>query len=306
MENFILSRKANGFAPRTLKEYTWHIRKFFATIPEAWTGGTASMKTAVLRYMSPTPPLGPVAHNHRKKFLGCFFSWCVQEGALAENPMGAVKYRRETPRIGRGSIDDVLKVLSSLGACDAFTSARDRALILFQLDTGIRPKEALSLLPGDIGEDFDLARIRPEEAKTREPRTVFVSETTSSALRGLMAQRPEGWGCTVPVFCSWKGEPMSSHAWGHRFKKLGAAVGVTVSPYDLRHLFALSYLRNGGNLLSLRATMGHHTLSTTERYVALALDDLKDAHAAASPVSRAMGANAATQKATRKGGARHG
>jgi len=242
----------------------------------------------VLRYMTPEEPLSPVAHNHRKKFLGCFFSWCEEEALIPENPMRGIKYRRETPRIGRGSLGEVEKILASLEPCDAFTAARDRALILLQLDTGIRPKEALSLIPDDVSLDTGAIRIRPEEAKTREARTVFISPLTASALQELMERRVPDWGKSTPVFCSWTGTPMAPGAWGHRFKKLGSAVGVKVSPYDLRHLFALSFLRNGGNLLTLRATMGHHTLSTTERYVALALDDLKSAHAKASPVARGI------------------
>jgi len=56
--------------------------------------------------------------------------------------------------------------------------------------------------------------------------------------------------------------------------------------YDLRHAFALSYLRNGGNTLSLQRILGHTDLTMTKRYVAYTLGDIKEQHAHASPVNR--------------------
>jgi integrase len=56
--------------------------------------------------------------------------------------------------------------------------------------------------------------------------------------------------------------------------------------YDLRHAFALSYLRNGGDTLSLQRIMGHTDLTMTKRYVAYTLGDIKEQHAHVSPVNK--------------------
>jgi len=50
--------------------------------------------------------------------------------------------------------------------------------------------------------------------------------------------------------------------------------------------FALSYLRNGGDTLSLQRIMGHTDLTMTKRYVAYTLGDIKEQHAKALPVDK--------------------
>lgn len=42
--------------------------------------------------------------------------------------------------------------------------------------------------------------------------------------------------------------------------------GVRFSPYTLRPSFAVNYLRDGGNLEYVRRTLGHASLSTTQKY----------------------------------------
>ncbi|NLZ51754.1 MAG: site-specific integrase, partial [Thermoanaerobacteraceae bacterium] len=65
--------------------------------------------------------------------------------------------------------------------------------------------------------------------------------------------------------------------------------GYKITPYDLRHSFALLYLRNGGNVFTLQRTLGHTDLNMTKRYLALTGEDLKVEHEKATPVSDIVG-----------------
>jgi integrase/recombinase XerD len=60
--------------------------------------------------------------------------------------------------------------------------------------------------------------------------------------------------------------------------------GVHVAPHKLRHTFAITYLRAGGNAFALQKVMGHTTLNTTLTYVALSTEDLIAEHREHSPV----------------------
>ena len=62
-------------------------------------------------------------------------------------------------------------------------------------------------------------------------------------------------------------------------------MGVKIRPYDLRHTFALQFLRNGGHALALQKMLGHADLTMTKRYVALAQQDIREQHAFASPLN---------------------
>jgi site-specific recombinase XerD len=60
-------------------------------------------------------------------------------------------------------------------------------------------------------------------------------------------------------------------------------------PHRFRHTFALKFLRNGGNQLTLMRLMGHTSLEMTKRYVALVQADLKEQHRKFSPGDRING-----------------
>jgi len=97
--------------------------------------------------------------------------------------------------------------------------------------------------------------------------------------------RHEDWKDTVPVFCSAEGTPLTRHTWGDRLEKYSDQLETKILPYDLRHAFALQFLRNGGHALALQRTLGYTDLTMTKRYVSLTQQDLHEQHAIASPLN---------------------
>jgi integrase/recombinase XerD len=73
------------------------------------------------------------------------------------------------------------------------------------------------------------------------------------------------------------------------FKAIGAKLGITgvrFSPHTLRHTFAVSYLRAGGNLFYLSKILGHSSVTTTQKYLqSVGVDDLQAVHDRLSPLS---------------------
>ena len=56
---------------------------------------------------------------------------------------------------------------------------------------------------------------------------------------------------------------------------------------ELRHSFAISFLRNGANPFELQIALGHTTLEMTRKYTqALGFEDVFKRHVMASPVDR--------------------
>jgi site-specific recombinase XerD len=54
-------------------------------------------------------------------------------------------------------------------------------------------------------------------------------------------------------------------------------------PHKLRYTFNTNFLRNGGNLESLKRLMRHTDIKTTQRYLSLQTEDLLNEHIKASP-----------------------
>jgi site-specific recombinase XerD len=61
----------------------------------------------------------------------------------------------------------------------------------------------------------------------------------------------------------------------HRLKvRLG--IQESISPHKWRHTFATHFLHRGGNLETLRLILGHTNLKTTQKYLHLTKDNVRE------------------------------
>lgn len=282
LTRFLAWKKAQGAAPRTLQGYNEIITLFFRRFPTAWS---ATCRECIAAFLA-QEGICTTTHNMRLKSLRPFFQFAAREGAFSESPASEFRMRKgDTSRIVDHPMEDVKKILDVIGT-DTFPALRDSTLLLFSLDSGIRPSEALQLRPSDIDAHLRRAVIRAATAKTRTGRNVYFSERTAAMIDRLIQVRPQEWDNAVPVFCTSYGGEWNTHAWTVQLRRYAQKAGLKrFSAYDLRHQYAIEYLRNGGDVFTLQRGMGHSTLAMTEKYLALSDDDVRQAHEKASPVA---------------------
>ncbi len=138
--------------------------------------------------------------------------------------------------------------------------------MLTQLDCGIRPNEALQLKISDFDFKHYCVIVPEKVAKTRHSRTLSLSIETVRAITKLINYRPSDWKNDIPVFCSCEGETLCSDVMSRRFAKYSQKLDVYITPYAMRHCFALYYLRNGGGSLHLQRLMSHESLDMCRKY----------------------------------------
>jgi site-specific recombinase XerD len=298
LEEFLTFKRAQGRSPRTLQDYDGTVHLFFKRYPLAWN--SPNLKMHLMDFL--TKSKCPATYNIRLAYLKCFFSWLVDEEIVSANPLSDFKQRKESPRIVNIA-PKILKELLTLPKLSTYSGMRDYALLLLHLDTGIRPLEALTLLPSDFNYRGREVTVRAENAKTRISRTLPLSDITAKAIKKLLETRPSKWNGESPIYANWEGNVMRVETWAQRVKELYAAhLGVSLRPYDLRHAFALNFLRNGGNVFALQRIMGHSNLDMTKRYLALTSQDIQGEHAKSSPLTKIAGRKArAVRLGTGKG-----
>ncbi|MBT9281306.1 MAG: site-specific integrase [Hydrogenibacillus schlegelii] len=280
LAEFLLHKRAAGVREETLRGYERHVKQFFNRYPQAWDD-ISTLRQSAFEWLS--EPVKPATYNLRLVYLRAFLEWSREQGYAGDNPLRKFKRRKADSRIVQLS-EETLRALLRLPDQKTFSGLRDYALLLLTLDTGIRPNEAFQLL----AEDFDFrtltVRIRAEVAKTKNSRILPISPQTAQAVRKLIQAHHPDWSGKAPVFCTFDGQPLNRHSWNDRLEMYSKRLGVKIRPYDLRHAFALLFLRRGGHAFALQRVMGHADMSMTKRYVALTQEDLKDIHTAATPL----------------------
>jgi integrase/recombinase XerD len=165
---------------------------------------------------------------------------------------------------------------------------RDRALILFLLDTGVRASELCDLTVADVDLATGTARVRGKghlNAGAGKLRLVRLGKRTRHALWLYLADRAVLATADAPVFATRAGETWNRIHLRTHLHRLGLRADVArCYPHRFRHTFALNYLRNGGDIYTLQQQLGHSSLEMVRRYLALAQADAEAAHRRASPV----------------------
>lgn len=215
--------------------------------------------------------------------LSAFFHWCVEEGLLTKSPMEKI-VKPKVPKIikERFSEEDVRKLIDTCKEYPAAIAARNRALLLFLLDTGVRAAEICSLTLDRLDLEHGRAHVTGKGSKDRE---VFLGKNARRVLWQYITVHRPGHGDATHVFLTSRAAPITTDELGRILRHLGERAGVAhVHPHRFRHTAARLFIRNGGDAFSLQRLLGHEGLETTRRYVELEREDIEKAHERASPV----------------------
>ena len=247
-----------------LPEGRWGERGETRQIHEATTTGRG-YKPASVRYRG----VSPRTTANYWRLLRTFCGWLVAQGQLDTSPFATLKQPIARPDQIRPFTEDELRSLLDGAACGKYPR-RDRAMILFLLDTGLRASELCALSWGNVD---TLRRAATVVGKGNKKRECYWSKETAMAL-WQWAQESGRDGKDKPVFASMGGNRPGTHLTRGGLQKiigqLGEAAGIEgarCSPHTLRHTFAVMFLRAGGSQFALMDALGHTNLEMSRRYV---------------------------------------
>jgi site-specific recombinase XerD len=135
--------------------------------------------------------------------------------------------------------------------------ARDHAVLMLMLDSGLRLSEVIGLRAADLEVEAGYVKIMGKGAKERI--VPFGASTQKSLWRYYSHYRRQV--ANDAFFLQLDGRPLSKNSLTLVFKRLGQRAGVRrLHTHLCRHTFATQYLINGGDVFSLQQTLGHTTL----------------------------------------------
>lgn len=274
--DFLLDCQGRNLRPATIDTYRRQLRFFatYAQVEDLVDVTPAIIRAYLVRELG--RGLSPASVQTAVRTLRVFFNWAVAEGMIEASPMANVKApRADEPDPDSFSVGEVRRLLDD-------ATPRDRALLLFLLDTGARMSEAAAVVDSDI--DFNLGSVRLTRTKTRRPRSVFLGSHTTAALLRYMERRPGGAGGAL-----WRrqgdGLPLSAGGLQEAIKRLGRRANVQpCAPHRFRRTCALWSLRAGMDSEALVGILGHTSRQMLRHYARLRDEDLRRAHARHGPV----------------------
>jgi integrase/recombinase XerC len=214
------------------------------------------------------------------------FKYLVSTGRIAKDPLLLIQTpKQEKPLPSFLSVDDVFQLLGGISIKNSL-DVRDRAMLEVFYSTGIRVSELVGLNWGDI--DFHLGIIRVVGKGSKE-RIVPIGAVAMEALQDYSLEHRKNWNlpCKGPnaVFLNRHGKRMTTRSIARSVEKHLKACGIAphIGPHGLRHTFATHLLNSGADLRVIQEMLGHASLSTTQRYTHLNLDQLTAVYDKAHP-----------------------
>jgi len=282
---FLLDRKAQNLTKKTLDFYRMNLQKFIDWLDTQAVKTVTDLSPELLRgfFIAMTErghTAGGVHAFYRS--VRAFLRWYMQEFEPADfrDPLRKVK----APKVDILPLEPVTleTVRALLDTCERgkFTGERDRAIILFLLDSGVRAGELLALDRVDV--DILTGDVLVRKSKSRKPRTVFLGRTARRALRSYLKLR--GMDNVKAVFVTDEIERLKMAGLRQIMVRRARRAGLPVpSLHGFRRACALALKRAGVDLLSIARILGHSDLSLLDRYIKQDAEDLRGEHERASP-----------------------
>ncbi|HEX6273694.1 MAG TPA: tyrosine recombinase XerC [Polyangiaceae bacterium] len=238
--------------------------------------------------------VSPTSLARKLSSVRAFFAWLEREGLASDNPAALLKspkLRRKLPKfLSADHAAEVVEAPLSAPGAEA-ERLRDAAMLEMLYGSGLRVSEL-------VGLDLDHLALEREEVrvlgKGRKERLVPIGSKARAALHTYLARRAElrhprtGLQDERSLFLGRHGTRLGVRrvqTLVQRYGALGAGRG-DLHPHALRHTCATHLLEGGADLRAIQELLGHTSLSTTQRYTHVSLDQLLAVYDRAHPMAR--------------------
>lgn len=149
---------------------------------------------------------------------------------------------------------------------------RDTAILELLFSTGLRVSELCSL---SVDTDLEQREVSVR-GKGNKVRVVFI---TDDALEAVKKYKDKTFSSNKTILKD-KMFPVTPRTVERIVKKYAILAGISkkITPHVLRHSFATNLLKNGADIRSVQAMLGHSNISTTQIYTHVTDSHLKNIH----------------------------
>jgi integrase/recombinase XerC len=288
---FRLEQRARGVSRHTLMAQDGDLGKLLAhAAGNAW--GRWDVPPRTLRRFAlelGERGLDPASQARILSTVRSFYRWLFETQRIGADPASGLRNPKLPRRLPAFLTEGESAALLDLPVTD-FLTARLGCLLELLYAAGLRVSELTGLDLQDLLMEQRTLRVLGKGSKER---LVPFHEKAAEVLRDYLARRREflaekNLPGTPALFLNQRGgrlTPTSVRAFLAGALER-AALRARVSPHALRHSFATHLLSHGMDLRAIQELLGHASLSTTQRYTHLDLEQLAKTYESAHPRAR--------------------
>ena len=213
--------------------------------------------------------------------LRVYFKWLLKEGVVKDNPVSKIKSPKQSknlPSFFREAQLDPVNFDSLFD--DSFDGVRNRLVIEFLYQTGVRLSELIALKVKDV----DQSKVKVLGKRNKE-RVIPISENLSALIKDYQKKITEQGIVNEYLFVLKNGKTLYPKFVYRLINSYFSDVTDVdkCSPHMLRHTFATHMLNNGAGLETLKELLGHANLSATQVYTHNTFAQLTNIYSQAHP-----------------------
>lgn len=212
------------------------------------------------------------------------YQYLFREHLIEDNPAENLRPPRVEKKIPEILTVEEVDALLRQPDSDTPKGMRDKAMLELLYATGMRVSELIHLEMGDV--NLTMGYITCQEGG--KERIIPINHASRRALKRYFGKAREalvkGTG-TASLFTNCSGHAMSRQGFWKMLKGYAKAAGIKgdITPHTLRHSFAVHLLQNGADVKSVQEMLGHSDISTTQAYLHLNANKLRDVYMNAHP-----------------------
>lgn len=257
VDEFLKAKAQANLSPGTVDLYRRHLARF-----TTWLADRPISRPVLRGYLDylQRQRIKPITVAGMFRSVTIFCSWLVSEGWLDANPAATLGPKTPKRRPASYSKEQIRRLLA---VCDA----RDRAIVIVLLDTGLRASEFCSMRRDAIDwADGHFTVV----GKGNKERPNWLGERATAAVRAYLNTRSDD----APALWYGKRGPLTIYGLhqiiNRRAEQAAIRSEVARLVHAFRATFAKNYLLNGGDLESLRRLLGHEKIDMSAYYGQLA------------------------------------
>jgi len=284
-----LEQCARGVSPHTARAQGIDLGKLLEhALRQRWTAWEISPRT--LRGFAlelGDRGLDPASQARILSTVRSFFKWLFETRRIEMNPASGLRNPKQPKRLPAFLTEGESRALLDLPPAVDFPTSRLACLLELLYASGLRVSELVGLDLQDLFLDQRTLRVM---GKGRKERMVPYHALAAGILDGYLAFRSaflaeRSLPPSAALFLNQRGGRLTPTSVRGLLRSAleAAAVRSRVSPHALRHSFATHLLNRGMDLRAIQELLGHASLSTTQRYTHLGLEDLAQTYEKAHP-----------------------